>query len=133
MSEENVEIVRAAIAAANRRDWDGAFKDTAPGFELDVREPSPDFGVLRGFEASLEALRQYWETFEDFHSEIDEVIHADGEHVVADVRDSGRMRGSDSEISNRRFQVWTFREGKVVRLSVHTDRNRALEAAGLSE
>jgi hypothetical protein len=44
--------------------------------------PSPDFGVLPGFEASLEALRQYWETFEDFQVEIEEVIHIDEEQVV---------------------------------------------------
>jgi len=43
------------------------------------------------------------------------------------------MRGSDSEVWNRFFHVWTFADGKVVRLSIHTDRNRALEAAGISE
>jgi ketosteroid isomerase-like protein len=133
MLRENVEIVRAAIDAVNRSDWDDAFKDTASGFELDLRGPSPDFGVLRGFEASLEALRQYWETFEDFQVEIEEVIHIDEEQVVTRVRDRGRLSGSDSEISNRVFQVWTFREGKLVRLSLHTDRNQALGTIGLSE
>jgi len=72
------------------------------------------------------ALRQYWETFEDFQVEIEEVIHADQEHVVTRVRDTGRPSGSDSEISNRVFQEWTF-------LSLRTDRNEALEAAGLEE
>lgn len=133
MSEGNVETVRAAIDAANRGDWQEAFKDGAPGFELDLRGPSPDFGVLRGFEASRKALLQYWETFEDFHVEIEEVIHADEERVITGVRDSARLSGSDSEISNRIFQVWTFRDGKIVRLSLHTDRNRALEAAGLED
>jgi ketosteroid isomerase-like protein len=121
------------LTRLNRRDWDGAFKDAAPDFELDLREPSPDFGVLRGFEASEQALRSYWETFENFHIDFEEVIHADEERVVTAVRDSGLIGGSDFEISNRRFQVWTFREGKIVRLSIHTDRDRALEAAGLRE
>jgi hypothetical protein len=35
MSQENVEVVKAALEAANRDDWDGVFKDMAPGFELD--------------------------------------------------------------------------------------------------
>jgi hypothetical protein len=35
MSEQNPEIVRAAIGAYNRGDWDAAFKDAAPGFEWD--------------------------------------------------------------------------------------------------
>ena len=36
MSQENVEIVKAAIDAANRQDWDAVFQDMAPGFELDM-------------------------------------------------------------------------------------------------
>ena len=43
------------------------------------------------------------------------------------------MRGTDAEVWNRFFHVWTFRDGRIVRLSVHTGRNRSLEAAGLSE
>jgi ketosteroid isomerase-like protein len=61
------------------------------------------------------------------------VIHADGEQVVVSVRDGGRMKGSDAEVWTRFFDVVTVREGKIVRLSAHLDRNRALKAAGLSE
>jgi ketosteroid isomerase-like protein len=61
------------------------------------------------------------------------VIHADEEKVVTAVRDGGRIRGGDSEVWNRFFHVFTFRDGKIVRQSIHTDRNRTLEAAGLSE
>jgi ketosteroid isomerase-like protein len=43
------------------------------------------------------------------------------------------MRGTDAEVRNRFVHVWTLRDGRIVRLSVHTDRNRALEVAGLSE
>jgi ketosteroid isomerase-like protein len=31
------------------------------------------------------------------------------------------------------FQLWTFRDGKVVRGQAFSDREEALEAAGLSE
>jgi ketosteroid isomerase-like protein len=71
--------------------------------------------------------------FDDFHIEIEEVIHADAKQVITRVRDGGRMKGSDSEVWNRFFHVWTFGDGKVVSLSLHIDRNQALEAAGLSE
>jgi ketosteroid isomerase-like protein len=43
------------------------------------------------------------------------------------------MRGTDAEVRNRFFHVCTLRDGRIVRLSVHTDQNRSLEAAGLSE
>ena len=132
MSQENVEIVRRVHEEVVARP-EPPRELFAPDFEFDVREPSPDFGVLRGVDAALEALGEDWDTFEEFHSAIEEVIHADREQVVVEVSDRGRVKGSDSEISNRFFQVWTFAEGKIVRLAVHTDRNRALDAAGLSE
>jgi ketosteroid isomerase-like protein len=71
--------------------------------------------------------------FEHFQIELDEVIRADEECVVTEVHDGGRLPGSDSEVRNHRFHAWTFRNGKVIRLSSHSDRVRALEACGLSE
>jgi ketosteroid isomerase-like protein len=50
------------------------------------------------------------------------------------VRISGRRRGSAAEVEMRVFHVWTFREGKVVRLTGgYRERTEALEAAGRSE
>jgi hypothetical protein len=43
------------------------------------------------------------------------------------------MLGRVREVRNRDFHVCTFADRKVARRSVHTDRNRALEVAGLSE
>ena len=43
------------------------------------------------------------------------------------------MKGSDAEVWNDLFHVWTFRDGRVLRISSHNDKRRALEAAGLSE
>jgi ketosteroid isomerase-like protein len=33
MSQENVEIIRSSYEAANRRDWDVAFRDLSPDVE----------------------------------------------------------------------------------------------------
>jgi ketosteroid isomerase-like protein len=47
MSQENLEIVRAAIDAYNRGDVDGAFKDVMPDFEYDqTRAVGIDRGVF---------------------------------------------------------------------------------------
>ena len=132
MSEENVEVVRRIYD--EYVDSPEAVRELyAPDYETDVTDVAPDFGVIRGFDASLEALRLYFETFEDFYIELEEVIHADEERVVTEVHDGGRMRGSDSEVRNHRFHVYAFRDGKVVRFSSHIAKNRALEAAGLRE
>jgi ketosteroid isomerase-like protein len=132
MSEENVEIVRRlyeGVTARLKTPQELLDRD----YEVDARDVSPEFSWPRGFEAAEDALRDYWQMFEDFHVEVEAVIHADEERVVTAVRDGGRMRGSDSEIWNHFFHVWTLRKGKIVRLSIHTDKNRAIDAAGLSE
>jgi ketosteroid isomerase-like protein len=132
MSQANVEIVRRMYEGVTAR-LETPQELLDPDYEVDASDVSPEFGWPRGFEAAEEALRDYWETFEDFHVEIEEVIHADEQQVVTAVRDGGHMRGSDAEVWNRFFHVWSFGDGKIARLSIHTDKNRALEAAGLRE
>ena len=132
MSEQNVETVRRVYEGVTAR-MEVPRELFDPDYEFDNRELWPDQGEVLGFDAAQTAMREYWETFEAYRVEIDELIHADERRVVDLVRDGGRIRGSDAEVWNRFFHVWTLRDGKIVRLSVHTDRNRALEVASLSE
>jgi ketosteroid isomerase-like protein len=132
MSQQNVEVVQKAYEGVNaNQEVPDELLD--PSYEFDARDVAPGLGVVRGSDAAREALREYWQMFEDFHVDLKEVLHADEEHVVTAVEDGGRMRGSDAEVWNRLFHVWTFRDGKAVRTSSHNDRQRAFQAAGLSE
>jgi ketosteroid isomerase-like protein len=130
MSQENVEIVRVTYEAFNR--GESSLASFTTDLELDTTEVSPDGSIVRGAEAAESEMQAYWKTFDDFRVAVEEVIHADDECVVCVVRDRGRLPGSDAEISNRFFNVFSFRDGRIARLSFHTDRSRALEAAGLS-
>jgi ketosteroid isomerase-like protein len=132
MWEENVEKVRRVYEGVTAR-LEVPRELFHPDYEFDNTELWPDMVDVLGFDAAQDAMREYWETFEAYRVEIDEVIYADERRVVDLVRDGGRMRGSEAEVWNRFFHVWTLRDGRIVRLSVHTDRTRALEAAGLSE
>jgi ketosteroid isomerase-like protein len=132
MSEENLETVRRAYEGVTAR-FATPRELVHPEYEVDASEISPEGEWPRGYDASEEILREYWLTFDKFHVELEEVIHADDGLVVDVVRDGGQLKGSDAEVWNRYFHVWTFRDGKIAGLSIHTDRNRALEAARLSE
>ena len=44
MSQENVEVVRAAYDAFNRGDWNAAFRDMHPDFEFAMQH-APNRGV----------------------------------------------------------------------------------------
>jgi ketosteroid isomerase-like protein len=132
LSEKNVETVRRVYEGVNTR-LETPRELFDPDYEFDNTELWPDIAGVLGFEEAQETMREYWETFDAYRVEIEEVIYADEGRVVNLVRDGGRMKGSDAEVWNRFFHVWTLRDGKIIRLSVHTDRSRSLEAAGLSE
>ena len=132
MSERNVETVRRVYEGVNAR-LEVPRELFDPEYEFDNTELWPDIAGVLGFDAAQETMREYWVTFEAYRVEIDELVHADEGRVVVAVRDGGRMRGTDAEVWNRFFHVWTLRDGRIVRLSVHTDRSRSLEAAGLRE
>ncbi len=131
MSQENVEVVRRIYEEVSAHHWEGSPDLFDPEYAVDLTDAYPDLGVVRSVGET--ELRGYFETFEDFRVELTEVIHADEKHVVTAVRDGGRLKGSDAEVWNRFFHVWTFRDGKVTRRSSHRERIQALEAAGLSE
>ena len=132
MSQENVEVIRRMYDGLVARP--GALQELLdPDYEMDLTDVDADVGLVRGYEAADEVLRPYWETFVDFRYEIEEVIHADERQVVTAVREGGHMRDSDSEVWDRVFNVWTLRDGRVVRVSGHLEKSQALEAAGLSE
>jgi ketosteroid isomerase-like protein len=70
--------------------------------------------------------------FDDASAEIYELTDA-GDQVVASITNRGRGKRSGVEVSWDIWQVWSLRDGKVVRGQAFTNREEALEAAGLSE
>jgi ketosteroid isomerase-like protein len=131
MSQENVELVKANIDAYNREDWDAAFQDAAPGFELDFsRAVGPWRGVF-----GLDQARRLWEEFaaswESFRAEPHEFIEV-GDHVV--VPGTGHMVGRNGiEVETRVTNVFTIRDGAIERITMYQERQDALEDLGLSE
>ena len=131
--EQNLQIVRQFYEELSAQAWEASPDHFDPDFALDLTDAYPDLGVILGLEAAQTALRGYMQTFEEFRVELREVIHADETHVVTAARDGGRLKGSDAEVWNDFFHVWTFRDGRVTRRSSHGKRSQALKAAGLGE
>jgi ketosteroid isomerase-like protein len=136
MSQENVELVRRMGEAFNRGDLDAAIAlaDPPPEFEY---VPSGDLigdlaGVKRGPEELRRAAEVFFGEFDDPHFEVHELIDA-GDHVFYGVTLWGRGRQSGVETSWDGWHVWTARNGRMVRWRTFTDRDAALEAAGLRE
>ncbi len=131
MSQENVEIAKAAIDAVNRRDWDAALQDAAPGFEYDFsRALGPWRGVF-GLDQILRVVGEFSETWESARSEPHEFIEA-GDLVVVPVTQHVKGRGR-IEVVVRGTWVLTIRNGAIERVTMYQGRQDALEDLGLSE
>jgi len=131
MSQENVELVRAAIDAFNRRDWDAMLKDAAPGFEYDLsRAIGPNRGVYGPdhFRGVIDEFVRSWGSVQLDPHEFVEV----GPHVV--VPWTALFTGRDGvAVEARVAWTFTFRDGEIERPCLYQERREALEAAGLSE
>jgi len=89
MPGENVEIVRAAIDAWSRGDWDTAFENAAPDLEFDNTR---NLGEWRAVRTTPAQVRRDWETFtelwESVSIEVEDVIEV-GDQVVIRPRSGG--------------------------------------------
>ena len=133
MSQENVEIVRRCNRFWGEGDSVQASELFDPEIVIDFSQNVFNPGVYRGYEGLMRLVMAVHEMWDTFKVETDEVIDA-GETVVAAVRLSGRGGRSGVATGMRGFQVWTLRDGRVLRMKGdYRNREQALEAAGVRE
>jgi ketosteroid isomerase-like protein len=132
-------IMRQGCEAANRRDFDLLFLALDPEIEYHANENAlggfvpPDLlGVHRGHEGYLRVWEAMIEAVDDFKLEPEEVIDF-GDRLLAAGRGTGHGSSSGVPVDQPNFQVFTLRRGLVIRQEDFDDRDKALEAAGLSE
>ena len=114
MSEENVEIVRRAIDAWNRRDIEVLLVLGDPEGEY-VNSPSAiEPGTRRGRDEMTAVVREQWELLTDGRWEIDR-IYDRGEEVIALGRISRRMPGSDARLEGRSLVSYKIRSPVTLR------------------
>jgi ketosteroid isomerase-like protein len=89
-------------------------------------------GVVPDPELRSERLRRWLDSWEGWRVEAEEYISA-GEFVVVLCRYTGRGKGSGVDVDVQGAHVWKMHDGKVVRLEIFSNREKALEAAGLRE
>ena len=132
MSQENVEIVRAAWDAWNRGDWDEWRSYLSPDLELDASSNLGEWrGVYRGLDQVERGMQRFREPWKSVRLEIDELIDA-GDHVVQ--RGTMHLVGRDGiELQARGAFCWTFRDGVINRGLSSNEFDDVLKAAGLSE
>ncbi len=131
MSQENVEIVRAFLEAFERRDLDEASEFLAPDVES-VRPGLPGGRTYTGVDGMRSAWLDWLAPWASYRIEIEEAIDC-GDRVLLLVNNFGRLEGSAQEVAMATAGVYTFRDGKIARWEIYSDRAEALKAVGLEE
>ncbi|MGH2926468.1 MAG: nuclear transport factor 2 family protein [Solirubrobacterales bacterium] len=133
MSQENVEVVRAANEAFLGGDVAAALESLDPEIEWHGTVGGIDEGrVYHGREAVVQGFADYFEVWERIEMRAEEYIDA-GDEVVVYHHEVAKGRESGVVVETDTGTVQTVRDGRIVRVRSFMDRAQALEAAGLRQ
>jgi ketosteroid isomerase-like protein len=101
------------------------FQPDAEWISVFAPKKSQGTGMLRSLDDWLDAS-------EEWRVEAEEIIDGTDNRVLSVIRVSIRGRGSGVPVEQRLYPVLTLRKERIARIHDFTDREEALEAAGLS-
>jgi ketosteroid isomerase-like protein len=119
MSDANVEVVRRFLSD----EVDEALAYADPGIVWNPIEELP----AQGHDAVRTSLAHWKAEWDDYRVMPEEFVDM-GDRVVVTVRLRGRGRGSGVEVDALFYDVYTLRDGKIVRMDQFTERSEALSA-----
>jgi ketosteroid isomerase-like protein len=133
MSRQNVELIERMHGEA-RHNPAALYELLDDEVRWDVAAMAmPDTpSTYHGPEGVSDFIRRWVGASDEWGYQIAEVIEG-GDSAFTQIHQYGRGKGSGATVEARFWQVWTLRGGKVARGTLHVDRTKALEAAGLRE
>jgi ketosteroid isomerase-like protein len=134
MPGENIELVRQAFEGFNEtRDLEKFYALLADDVVWDLsRSPFPEAGVYHG----VDAVRSWFSGLRDAFGEVRYEIEKQrelGDQVAELVHVSGRGPGSQIPVDYSFAPLFTFRDGKIIRMDRYDDWAAALKALGQAE
>ena len=128
MSQDDVELVRSALAAAPA-DLEPLFSIMDDQVEWDYVGAFPEVVTYHGPGEVRSFFGQWAGAFDDFGFEAEEILAA-GDSVLVLVHQWGRGKETGAQVESRVWQVFTMRSGRVVHCRGYETKAEALEAAG---
>jgi ketosteroid isomerase-like protein len=130
MSQENVEIVRRAVAAINDRDLDGYMACCSE----DVQLCTP---LVAGLYEGREGIKRWFSDIEDaapdFRIDIQRAEAVGPDHVIAFISTRSTGRSSGIPLGFEAANVYDLLAGEITRVRNFLDQGDALKAVGLEE
>jgi ketosteroid isomerase-like protein len=130
----NLDLVRSIYAAWERGDFSSAgWADP----EIDFVIPEgPDQGCFKGVPAMAQAWGAFLNAWDDYRVEADDFFEVDRERVLVLMKHGGRGNTSGLDVERLKTDganLFHVRDGRITRLVIHWDRDRALADLGLKE
>jgi ketosteroid isomerase-like protein len=133
MSQENVDVVRALVDAAQRGDWQMISDRYHPDVQFET-VGMPETVRSSGRDAIWEYFSQWFGAWDQLQITLEEIIEVDENVVVVVTRLAGIGKESGVATSMRTADVLTLRDRKIIRLVAHGSVvGDALHAVGLRE
>ena len=130
-SVSNLDLVRSIYADWERGDFSSA--DWADSDIEFVYADGPEPGRWLGVEEMARRYGDWLRGWRDFRAEPEEYFVLDDSRILVFVRNSARGRTSGLELNTRSVaNFFEVRGGKVVRIVLYWDRERALADLGLT-
>jgi len=127
----SLDLVRSIYADWERGDF-GSAEWADPEIEF-AFDGGPEPGRWMGLEEMSARYGDWLRGWKDFRALPERYFVADGERILVFVQNSGRGRASGVELAQSSVaNLFEIRAGKVVRLVLYWDRERALADAGLT-
>ena len=135
VSEGNLAVVRKLFAAWERGDFDTAYAfDPHVEFaRIGGEQPvGAGEGEWRGIDEMWAACVEWLSSWENVRVEAERLVDL-GDSVLVLSRQIGHGKHSGLPLNNEMGDLFTVRDGKIVRWELYIDRAEALQAAGLEE
>ena len=132
----NAGLIREMISAGNRAAETGRLDDWPSFFSENIVweavEDAPDAGIYHGPEGIRGYFEDWLETVDGFRNEVRALTEV-GDHVVADVRFTARIRGTDNEMALDYSQVSLIEGGKITHVKEFREHDAATAYAEASD
>jgi ketosteroid isomerase-like protein len=134
MSQENIEIVRAAFDAYLRGETNALLRLCDDNIVITQPPEVPGLSPQQhGHAGVLEALAMWPEQWDDYSADMERVIAHPGDYVVVATRSRGRGPQSGVEVTMEFTFAFTVRDGKIAEWRIFARQDQALESVGLRE
>jgi ketosteroid isomerase-like protein len=122
-------VVRRIVDAYQRGDFEAIFALAHSDFEVFLPQNLPNSGRYVGRDGFMTWLGQWLEAWEGFTVEIGEAEPVGERHVIADMHQSARGKGSGIAVEMEIAYLWEVREGRLAAMHLYASRDEAVRVA----